>query len=114
MLLDPWLDPKGGWGNGPSVRSNGGTGGRKRNGGSPQPWTPFSAGCPAIHPRCRWSAARYRGRPTPLRLPLGSLYVHHTYQPALPCTTFARCAANMRSMQRFHQDTRGWDDIGYR
>ncbi|XP_070270136.1 N-acetylmuramoyl-L-alanine amidase [Myotis yumanensis] len=70
-------------------------------------------GCPAIHPRCRWSAAPYRGRPTPLRLPLGSLYVHHTYQPAPPCTTFARCAADMRSMQRFHQDTRGWDDIGY-
>uniref|UniRef100_G1P4V7 Peptidoglycan recognition protein 2 n=1 Tax=Myotis lucifugus TaxID=59463 RepID=G1P4V7_MYOLU len=70
-------------------------------------------GCPAIHPRCRWSAAPYRGRPTPLRLPLGSLYVHHTYLPAPPCTTFARCAADMRSMQRFHQDTRGWDDIGY-
>ncbi|XP_036097830.1 N-acetylmuramoyl-L-alanine amidase [Molossus molossus] len=70
-------------------------------------------GCPAIHPRCRWGAAPYRGHPTPLRLPLGFLYVHHTYLPAPPCTTFAHCAANMRSMQRFHQDTRGWDDIGY-
>ncbi|XP_008056634.1 N-acetylmuramoyl-L-alanine amidase [Carlito syrichta] len=70
-------------------------------------------GCPAIHPRCRWGAAPYRGRPTPLQLPLGSLFVHHTYVPAPPCTRFARCAANMRSMQRFHQDTRGWDDIGY-
>ncbi|XP_011382425.1 N-acetylmuramoyl-L-alanine amidase [Pteropus vampyrus] len=70
-------------------------------------------GCPAIHPRCVWGAAPYRGHPTPLRLPLGFLYVHHTYVPALPCTTLASCAANMRSMQRFHQDTRGWDDIGY-
>ncbi|XP_005406124.1 PREDICTED: N-acetylmuramoyl-L-alanine amidase [Chinchilla lanigera] len=70
-------------------------------------------GCPAIHPRCRWEAAPYRGRPTPLKLPLGFLYVHHTFEPALPCTTFERCAANMRSMQRFHQDTRGWEDIGY-
>lgn len=70
-------------------------------------------GCPAIHPRCRWEAAPYRGRPRPLQLPLGFLYVHHTYVPAPPCTTFARCSANMRSMQRFHQDTRGWDDIGY-
>uniref|UniRef100_A0A8C0WXK0 PGRP2 amidase n=1 Tax=Castor canadensis TaxID=51338 RepID=A0A8C0WXK0_CASCN len=69
--------------------------------------------CPAIHPRCRWGAAPYKGRPTPLQLPLGFLYVHHTYVPASPCTTFARCAANMRSMQRFHQDTQGWDDIGY-
>ncbi|XP_054434644.1 N-acetylmuramoyl-L-alanine amidase [Pteronotus mesoamericanus] len=70
-------------------------------------------GCPPIHPRCRWGAAPYRGLPTQLRLPLGFLYVHHTYVPASPCTTFARCAANMRSMQRFHQDTQGWDDIGY-
>ncbi|XP_068390796.1 N-acetylmuramoyl-L-alanine amidase [Eschrichtius robustus] len=70
-------------------------------------------GCPAIHPRCRWGAAPYRGRPTPLQLPLGFLYVHHTYVPAPPCTDFERCAADMRSMQRFHQHTRGWDDIGY-
>lgn len=70
-------------------------------------------GCPAIHPRCRWGAAPYRGLPTPLQLPLGFLYVHHTYVPAPPCTDFARCAADMRSMQSFHQDTRGWEDIGY-
>ncbi|TKC36362.1 hypothetical protein EI555_009044 [Monodon monoceros] len=70
-------------------------------------------GCPAIHPRCRWGAAPYQGRPTPLQLPLGFLYVHHTYMPASPCTDFERCAADMRSMQRFHQYTRGWDDIGY-
>ncbi|XP_077627756.1 N-acetylmuramoyl-L-alanine amidase [Crocuta crocuta] len=76
-------------------------------------FTEVFLGCPAIHPRCRWGAAPYRGHPTPLQLPLGFLYVHHTYVPAPPCTDFARCAANMRSMQRFHQDTRGWDDIGY-
>ncbi|XP_012978366.1 N-acetylmuramoyl-L-alanine amidase [Mesocricetus auratus] len=70
-------------------------------------------GCPAILPRCRWGAAPYRGNPTPLRLPLGFLYVHHTYVPAPPCTTFQRCAANMRSMQRFHQNERHWNDIGY-
>ncbi|EHB14404.1 N-acetylmuramoyl-L-alanine amidase, partial [Heterocephalus glaber] len=70
-------------------------------------------GCPAIHPRCRWEAAPYRGLPIPLKLPLRFLYVHHTSVPASPCTTFERCAANMRSIQRFHQDHRGWDDIGY-
>ncbi|KAM9687862.1 N-acetylmuramoyl-L-alanine amidase [Trichechus inunguis] len=69
--------------------------------------------CPAIHPRCRWGAAPYRGQPIPLKLPLGFLYVHHTYIPELPCTDFAQCAASMRWMQSFHQDTRGWDDIGY-
>ncbi|XP_058148530.1 N-acetylmuramoyl-L-alanine amidase [Dasypus novemcinctus] len=70
-------------------------------------------GCPAIHPRCRWGARPYRGRPTPLRLPLGFLFVHHTYVPAPPCREFARCAADMRAMQRYHQDTQGWDDLGY-
>ncbi|XP_006898399.1 PREDICTED: N-acetylmuramoyl-L-alanine amidase [Elephantulus edwardii] len=69
--------------------------------------------CPAIHPRCRWDAAPYRGQPTPLKLPLGFLYVHHTYIPTPPCTSFQRCAGDMRYMQRYHQDTRGWDDIGY-
>ncbi|XP_045709227.1 N-acetylmuramoyl-L-alanine amidase [Phyllostomus hastatus] len=76
-------------------------------------YTEAFLGCPAIHPRCRWGAAPYRGRPKPLRLPLGFLYVHHTYLPASPCTAFERCAAKMRSMQRFHQDTQGWEDIGY-
>lgn len=76
--------------------------------------TPLPAGCPAIHPRCRWEAAPYRGTPAPLKLPLGFLYVHHTFGPALPCTTFKRCAADMRSMQRFHKAERGWSDIGYR
>ncbi|XP_068943066.1 N-acetylmuramoyl-L-alanine amidase [Petaurus breviceps papuanus] len=70
-------------------------------------------GCPAILPRCRWEAAPYRGSPRMLNLPLGFLYVHHTYEPHQPCTSFSQCAADMRSMQRFHQDTRGWDDIGY-
>nr|XP_015865079.1 N-acetylmuramoyl-L-alanine amidase isoform X1 [Peromyscus maniculatus bairdii] len=70
-------------------------------------------GCPAILPRCRWGAAPYRGNPKPLKLPLGFLYVHHTYVPAPPCTTFQSCAADMRSMQHFHQDVRHWDDIGY-
>ncbi|XP_036605999.1 N-acetylmuramoyl-L-alanine amidase isoform X1 [Trichosurus vulpecula] len=69
--------------------------------------------CPAILPRCRWEAAPYRGSPRMLNLPLGFLYVHHTYEPHQPCTSFSQCAADMRSMQRFHQDTRGWDDIGY-
>nr|XP_047911314.1 N-acetylmuramoyl-L-alanine amidase isoform X3 [Anser cygnoides] len=70
--------------------------------------------CPAIVPRCMWGARPYRGTPRPLSLPLGSVYIHHTFVPSTPCRTFAACTHAMRSMQRFHQDTRGWDDIGYR
>nr|XP_015204438.1 PREDICTED: N-acetylmuramoyl-L-alanine amidase [Lepisosteus oculatus] len=70
--------------------------------------------CPAIIPRCMWGAEPYRGTPTPLVLPLSFLYIHHTYGPSLPCLTFPDCARDMRAMQRFHQDDRGWDDIGYR
>nr|XP_016846275.1 PREDICTED: N-acetylmuramoyl-L-alanine amidase [Anolis carolinensis] len=69
--------------------------------------------CPAIIPRCMWGARPYRGTPAQLTLPLNSVYVHHTSTPSKPCQTFSVCAADMRSMQRFHQDVRGWDDIGY-
>ncbi|NP_001038151.3 N-acetylmuramoyl-L-alanine amidase precursor [Gallus gallus] len=69
--------------------------------------------CPAIIPRCMWGARPYRGTPRPLSPPLGSIYIHHTFVPSAPCRSFTACARDMRSMQRFHQDTRGWDDIGY-
>ncbi|XP_036446321.1 peptidoglycan recognition protein 6 isoform X2 [Colossoma macropomum] len=69
--------------------------------------------CPAIIPRCMWEAQPYRGTPIQLTLPLPFLYIHHTYGPSQPCLTFQQCSRDMRSMQRFHQDDRGWDDIGY-
>uniref|UniRef100_A0A8C3NE31 Uncharacterized protein n=1 Tax=Geospiza parvula TaxID=87175 RepID=A0A8C3NE31_GEOPR len=69
--------------------------------------------CPAIMPRCLWGARPYRGTPAPLQPPLGSVFLHHTLEPSRPCQTFSACARAMREMQRFHQDTRGWDDIGY-
>ncbi|NWZ88880.1 PGRP2 amidase, partial [Nesospiza acunhae] len=71
------------------------------------------AECPAIMPRCLWGARPYRGTPAPLQPPLGSVFLHHTLEPSRPCQTFGTCARAMRDMQRFHQDTRGWDDIGY-
>ncbi|KAI3353051.1 hypothetical protein L3Q82_019620 [Scortum barcoo] len=69
--------------------------------------------CPQIIPRCQWGAKAYRGTPVPLSLPLRFLYVHHTYEPSSPCLSFPNCSRNMRSMQRFHQEDRGWSDIGY-
>ncbi|AWP18468.1 putative N-acetylmuramoyl-L-alanine amidase [Scophthalmus maximus] len=69
--------------------------------------------CPPIIPRCMWGAEPYRGTPTNLSLPLSFMYIHHTHTPSQPCLTFQQCSADMRSMQRFHQVDRGWDDIGY-
>ncbi|XP_060921223.1 peptidoglycan recognition protein 6 [Labrus mixtus] len=69
--------------------------------------------CPPIIPRCMWGARPYRGTPTNLSLPLSFMFIHHTSTPGRPCLTFQKCSEDMRSMQRFHQDDRGWDDIGY-
>ncbi|KAJ0058009.1 hypothetical protein NL108_007231, partial [Boleophthalmus pectinirostris] len=69
--------------------------------------------CAPIIKRCTWGAEPYRGTPTYLGLPLRYLYIHHTAQPSQPCLTFDQCAADMRSMQRYHQNTNGWADIGY-
>ncbi|XP_015257667.1 PREDICTED: N-acetylmuramoyl-L-alanine amidase-like [Cyprinodon variegatus] len=69
--------------------------------------------CPQIIPRCQWGAKAHKNIPIPLSLPLGFLYIHHTYQPSSPCLSFPSCSRNMRSMQRFHQEDRGWNDIGY-
>lgn len=61
-----------------------------------------------------WGAKPYIGTPTNLALPLSFMFIHHTSMPSQPCLTFEQCSADMRSMQRFHQEDRGWDDIGYR
>uniref|UniRef100_A0A194AMH1 Putative peptidoglycan recognition protein n=1 Tax=Pinctada fucata TaxID=50426 RepID=A0A194AMH1_PINFU len=38
-------------------------------------------------------------------------FIHHTAGPS--CTTSERCAAILRGIQRFHMETRKWDDIAY-
>ncbi|AWP05862.1 Peptidoglycan recognition protein isoform 3 [Scophthalmus maximus] len=69
--------------------------------------------CPQIIPRCQWGAKPYQDTPIPLSLPLRFLYVHHTYEPSSPCLSFPQCSRDMRAMQQFHQEDRGWSDIGY-
>ncbi|XP_067115492.1 N-acetylmuramoyl-L-alanine amidase-like [Osmerus mordax] len=69
--------------------------------------------CPPVIPRCQWGAEAHKATPIPLSLPLPFLYIHHTYEPSQPCLTFQQCSRDMRAMQLFHQDVRGWDDIGY-
>ncbi|KAM8824597.1 peptidoglycan recognition protein 6 [Synchiropus picturatus] len=69
--------------------------------------------CPPMISRCMWGARPYKGTPTNLTLPLPYLYIHHTFSPSKPCLSFEQCSADMRSIQRYHQDERGWADIGY-
>ncbi|XP_042340199.1 N-acetylmuramoyl-L-alanine amidase [Plectropomus leopardus] len=69
--------------------------------------------CPQIIPRCQWGAKAYQSTPIPMSLPVQFLYVHHTYEPSLPCLSFPSCSRDMRAMQRFHQEDRNWTDIGY-
>ncbi|XP_018520680.1 N-acetylmuramoyl-L-alanine amidase [Lates calcarifer] len=69
--------------------------------------------CPQIIPRCQWGAKAYQSTPIPLSLPVEFLYIHHTYEPSSPCLSFSKCSRDMRAMQRFHQEDRGWSDIGY-
>ncbi|KAG7486042.1 N-acetylmuramoyl-L-alanine amidase-like [Solea senegalensis] len=69
--------------------------------------------CPHIITPCQWGAKASRDTPVPLSLPLPFLYVHHTYEPSSPCLSFTECSRDMRAMQRYHQEGRGWSDIGY-
>ncbi|XP_051988467.1 peptidoglycan recognition protein 6 [Xyrauchen texanus] len=69
--------------------------------------------CPNIITRSQWGAAAFIGSPSYLYLPVPYLFIHHSYQPSRPCTTFEQCASDMRSMQNYHQNTNGWSDIGY-
>ncbi|XP_010887614.1 N-acetylmuramoyl-L-alanine amidase [Esox lucius] len=69
--------------------------------------------CPPVISRCQWGASPKRGSPYPLALPLPFLYIHHTYEPNAPCRSYSQCSRDMRAMQRFHQEDRGWQDIAY-
>lgn len=44
--------------------------------------------------------------------PIPFVIIHHSYEPGA-CLTGAECRNAMLSMQKFHQQDRGWNDIGY-
>ena len=44
---------------------------------------------------------------------IGYVIIHHSYIPEA-CYRTEKCSKAMRDMQIFHQDDRGWNDIGYR
>lgn len=44
--------------------------------------------------------------------PIPYVIIHHSYEPAA-CYDELECQKAMQAMQRFHQQDRGWNDIGY-
>ncbi|XP_045210358.2 peptidoglycan recognition protein 1-like [Mercenaria mercenaria] len=60
--------------------------------------------------RAEWGARPPKAI-TNLRVPVPEFFVHHTDTPE--CFDVKACSAAVRSIQDFHMDERGWNDIGY-
>ncbi|RWS08071.1 peptidoglycan recognition protein-like protein [Dinothrombium tinctorium] len=65
--------------------------------------------CPRIISREEWNAREPRSvRRIP---PVKHVFIHHTATGR--CDSQVSCSASMRSIQNFHMDSNGWNDIGY-
>ena len=91
----------------------------RRDEGNPQ-YTPekveqghnFVIVAPGLHPRREWGAEAFRGTPIPLNRPdYRFMTLHHT--AGFAATTLAEGLDQVKRIQDFHQNGRGWSDIGY-
>lgn len=69
-----------------------------------------AAGEPTVRLRSSWGARAYRGTPD-VHPYLRRAIVHHTVNTN--AYSAGQVPALLRSIQAYHQDARGWDDIGY-
>ena len=69
-----------------------------------------AAGEPGVRLRSSWGARAYRGTPD-VHPYLRRAVVHHTVNTN--AYTAGQVPGLLRSIQAYHQDARGWDDIGY-
>ncbi|CAM5122401.1 peptidoglycan recognition protein 1-like [Natator depressus] len=67
-------------------------------------------GCPTIVSRSQWGGRTPRNR-VPLRTPVQYVVLHHT--AGNRCFTPASCSQQVKGIQNYHMDKRGWDNIGY-
>lgn len=67
---------------------------------------------PSLIPRAAWGAEPFIGTPVPLAQPS---YTRMTFHHAACCAARTReeGLAQVKAIQDFHQDVRGWSDIGY-
>jgi hypothetical protein len=64
--------------------------------------------------RAGWSARAPKARPVLLRdTAVDTVVYHYTASDADERADHNQCAERVRGIQRFHQDTRGWNDIAY-
>lgn len=71
---------------------------------------PAAPAAVTIIPRAAWGA-RAPKEPKTLSTPVRYAFIHHTVGPAP--TTESGEQAEMRNIQNFHQNDRGWSDIAY-
>jgi hypothetical protein len=68
---------------------------------------------PGVLPRRQWATAAPRtSRMRPMR-PVRYITVHHTAGPVFVASGRRDTAARLDDIRRYHQDDRGWGDIGY-
>ncbi len=72
----------------------------------------FLIQAPNVRRRTEWGAQPFRGSPIPLNRPsYDYMTLHHT--AGFAATTLAEGLEQVRRIQLFHQNGRGWSDIGY-
>ena len=65
-----------------------------------------------VHTRAQWKAVPPRRPAQVLRRAPDRIVVHHTATPNVKDYSIAHAYELSRQIQRFHMQTRGWDDIG--
>lgn len=62
--------------------------------------------------RAEWGARQPRHPTANITVPVNMTFIHHSDRPWRG-TNLTECIKQVRSIQNFHMDFRGWDDIGY-
>ena len=72
----------------------------------------FKILAPTLHDRAEWNAEPFRGTPVPLNRPTYNYKtLHHT--AGFAAVTLTEGLEQVKRIQDFHQNGRGWNDIGY-
>jgi hypothetical protein len=79
---------------------------------APDKTTQYRIVPPELHPRAEWEAESFRGSPIPLARPTYTRMTFH-HAAGFGATTLEEGLEQVKRIQDFHQNGRGWSDIGY-